>query len=130
MGRTSITKKLHSYKTEDIYTLMLFALSELKEVPEYKTLSELVYLLDRNSVKKVLQYYGGTTIKFPTMEELQLVLDSLLIYQYMIEDNISFDNALKIIKLNNPTYKFNVKEIKTCYDKLNNVLQKYDFKRD
>ena len=130
MGRTSITKKLHSYKTEDIYTLMLFALSELKEVPEYKTLSELVYLLDRNSVKKVLQYYGGTTIRFPTMEELQLVLDSLLIYQYMIEDNISFDNALKIIKLNNPTYKFNVKEIKNCYDKLNNVLQKYDFKRD
>lgn len=124
-----IVTNLNEYKYEDIYTLMLFVLSELRNVPEYKTLSECTYILDKDSLVKFLQYFGGMTITVPTIDDLQLVIDTLLLYQYINEEGLEFEEAMKILKECNGPYKVHDNEIKTCYAKLVQILSKYDFKR-
>lgn len=124
-----IVTNLNEYKYEDIYTLMLFVLSELRNVPEYKTLSECTYILDKDSLVKFFQYFGGMTITVPTIDDLQLVIDTLLLYQYINEEGLEFEEAMKILKECNGPYKVHDNEIKTCYAKLVQILSKYDFKR-
>lgn len=124
-----IVTNLNEYKYEDIYTLMLFVLSELRNVPEYKTLSECTYILDKNSLVKFFQYFGGMTITVPTIDDLQLVIDTLLLYQYINKEGLEFEEAMKILKECNGPYKVHDNEIKSCYSKLVQILSKYDFKR-
>lgn len=83
-----MNSELDKLKTKDVYSLILFILYKLKEDKNYSTLSELAYILDKESLLNLCQYYGGLTIKIPTIEELENVLNVLLIYQKVdIEGN-------------------------------------------
>ena len=126
MGKSNIVKALNELKTADIYSAMLFILYKLNEIPEYSAVSELPYVIqDKQSLLNFLDFYGGTTIKVPTKQEFQTVLDTLLLYQYVNIDNIDFDTA--VYQLNKSDYQ--VKDIKACYSKVAAVLNNYDFKR-
>ena len=46
MPKSNIIKALEELDKRDIYSLILLILYRLKEIPEYSTLSELVYILD------------------------------------------------------------------------------------
>jgi len=81
MSRTS--NELLSIKELDIYSLILFALFKLRDIPDYLVLSELIYVLDKDSMLKLCEYFGGTTIHIPTIDELESILYSLLLYQYV-----------------------------------------------
>lgn len=84
----NMNSELDKLKTKDVYSLILFILYKLKEDKNYSTLSELAYILDKESLLNLCQYYGGLTIKIPTIEELENVLNVLLIYQKVdIEGN-------------------------------------------
>ena len=77
----SIKRELDNLTEADIYSLMLFALYKTNELPEYSSLSQLSYILDKDNLLKLCEYFGGTTIRIPTVSELELLLNSLLVYQ-------------------------------------------------
>jgi hypothetical protein len=125
--KNNIAKALDTLKTTDVMSLVLFALYKIKDIPEYATLSELVYLLDEKSLNNFLEYYGGTTIRVPTKHELMIVINTLLLYEFTKLDNMSFQEACK--HLSN-TQNLSQKELKDTYQKLVEVLDKYDFRRN
>ena len=110
----------------DVYSLLLFAMFRLKEIPEYSSLSELAYVLDGKHLFNFLEYFGGTTLKVPTIAEFKIMIEALLLYQYVNIEQIEFNQALKLLDV---TEDITVKEIKTCYNKMVDILNEYDFKR-
>ena len=68
-----IKEELAKLKDIDVYSLMLFAMFKLRDIPEYASLSEMVYILDKDSLLKLCEYFGGLTIKIPTIEELESI---------------------------------------------------------
>ena len=118
-----IKDELLKLKQTDIYSLMLFALFKIKDIPEYSSLSELVYILDKESLLKLCEYFGGTTIKIPTIDELETVLYALILYQYVNIEKIEFNQALEII-----TEKTSeIRKVRDTYNELLVLLDKYTF---
>lgn len=120
----SIKKTITMLKDIDIYSLSMFTLYKLTEIPEYSTISELPYILDRDNMLKLCQYFGGRKIKIPTVEELHSMMYLLLLYQYVNIDNIEYDEAVKMIGYESR----NLRQVKAAYTKLCKVLDKYDIK--
>lgn len=118
-----IKDELLKLKQTDIYSLMLFALFKIKDIPEYSSLSELVYILDKESLLKLCEYFGGTTIKIPTIDELETVLYALILYQYVNIEKIEFNQALEMI-----TEKTSeIRKVRDTYNELLVLLDKYTF---
>lgn len=122
----NINKALQTLKREDIYSFMMFALYELRNVEEYRVLSELSYILDNENILNFLDYYGGMTLKVPKKEDLRLVINALLLYQYVNLEGIEVDKALK--KLKKSVAETN--KIRKCYETIALTLEKYSFNRD
>ena len=121
-----IKEELEKLKSVDIYSLIMFALFKLRDIPEYSTLSELVYLIDRESLLKLCEYFGGMTISIPTIDELESLVYSLLLFQYVDIDKMEYDDAIKLIG-----YKSSdLRKVKADYVKLKELLSKYDFNRN
>lgn len=121
MGRNH--EELLSIKELDIYSLILFALFKLRSIPEYLTLSELVYILDKESLLKLCEYFGGLTLKIPTIQELESILYSLLLYQYVDINKMEYEDAIKLLGKNSSE----LRKIKSDYTKLKTVLESYSF---
>lgn len=123
--KSQIKQALDELKQPDVYSLILFTLYKVKDIPEYSTLSELIYILEKDSLLNFIRYYGGTTIRVPTMDELRLVVNSLLLYEYVNLEHMEFEKAIE--KLDKT--KGQIEEIKLYYSKVCNVLENYSFKR-
>ena len=120
-----IKEELSTLKETDIYSLILFSLFKLRNIPEYASLSELVYILDRESLLKLCEYFGGMTLKIPTIQELESLVYVLVLYQYVNIDGMNYDDAIKLIG-----YKSSdLKRVKADYRRLCSILDEYDFKR-
>ena len=76
-----IKTELENLTKSDIYSLIFFALYKCNESPEYSAISELAYILDKESLLKMCEYYGGLTIRIPTIDELERFLNALLVFQ-------------------------------------------------
>jgi hypothetical protein len=122
--KKAIREKLDSLQLTDVYSLMLFSIFKMKDIPEYSTLSELAYILDKESLFNFLEYYGGTTIKVPTLQEFNQIIRALLLYQAVNLENIDFNKAFKGIE---PEFQTN--DTKEAYFKIVKILDKYDFRR-
>lgn len=115
---------LEQLKSSDIYSLMLFVLFKLKDSEKYATLSELAYIFDKESLLDFCQYYGGTTITVPTISELELVLNGLLLFQQVDLNHKDFTEELSKFDL-----KKNSKEqLISIYKEIRNALENYRFK--
>ena len=121
----SLRKKLDKLTEKDIWTLLLFVLYKTNNVPEYSSLSQLSFILDKDSLFKLCEYFGGTTITIPTMDELEILIYSLLLYQYVDIEKIQYDEALSIIAKNSNN-KF-ISNIATLYKKIKNIIGNYNF---
>ena len=120
-----IKEELSTLKETDIYSLILFSLFKLRNIPEYASLSELVYILDKESLLKLCEYFGGMTLKIPTIQELESLVYVLVLYQYVNIDGMDYDDAFKLIG-----YKSSdLKRVKADYRRLCSILDEYDFKR-
>lgn len=118
-AKQTINNELDTMHTEDVYSLILFALFQLKQDPQYSTLSELAYILDQDSLVKLLQYFGGVTIKIPTTEELNDILDALIIYKRV---NLEGDDFAAVFRqLSVPATK--TERVKKTYYDLINVMK-------
>lgn len=120
----SIKKTLTILKDVDIYSLSMFALYKLTEVPEYSAISEIPYILDRENMLKFCQYFGGRTIKVPTIEELNSLMYLLLLYQYVNIEGIAYDTAIELIGYKSK----NLRQVKTAYTELCKILDKYNIR--
>lgn len=118
-----IKQNLDTLKTTDVYSLLMFVLYKLMDIPEYSSLSELVYIIDRKNLLKLCEYFGGTTIKIPTIEELQQLTYALLLYQYVDIDRMDYEKAIVLIGHESK----DLRQVKIRYNKLKQVLQNYQF---
>lgn len=117
-----IKDKLNNLKEADLYSIILFALAKLRDMPEYYAISELCYILDKKSLVKLCQIFGGVTLTVPTLNELEILTYSLLLYEYVDINNIPFDDAFKNLCKDN----INSKSIKESYIKIKELLADYD----
>lgn len=120
-----IKEELSTLKETDIYSLLLFSLFKLRDIPEYSSLSELVYILDKDSLLKLCEYFGGMTLKIPTVYELESLVYTLVLYQYVNIDGIDYNEAIKLIGHKSS----DLKRVKSDYRKLCSILENYDFKK-
>lgn len=118
-----IRTDLNKLNDTDIYSLLLFTLYKLVDVPEYSAVSELIYVLDRPNFLKLCEYFGGVTITIPTISQLKTLTQALLLYQYVVIDNLEYDVAIEKLS---PEIE-DMKELKTCYNKIADVLANYKF---
>lgn len=124
--KTKLTEALNSLNKTDIYSLMLFTLYKMNDDPKYSTLSELCYILDGDNLSKLLSYYGGMTIKIPTLREMRLLLQALLLFQYVNLEKGTFEEGLKAVTED----EFEPEEIKSTYKLLLEVVDNYEFGRE
>ncbi len=124
--RTSIKGSLNNLHLSDIYSLMLFILYKVQDIPEYAVTSELCYLLDGANLTRLLTYFAGRTITIPTEEEFANMSNALLMYQYINIEGKSLTEAQS--KLENVTPKQKEK-ILDLYLKILPVMSQYNIDR-
>lgn len=120
---TILTTNLNALKEKDLYTLLLFVLYKTKDIPEYSTLSELAYLLDKNSLLTLCEYYGGLTITIPTITELEMILNALLLYQKVDIEKQDLKEQLKMFNLPNEDRK----KLLAAYEEVKRTVANYNF---
>lgn len=120
-----IKERLLTFKDVDIWSLMLFILYKIKDLPEYSPISELAYILDKDNMLKLCEYFGGLTIKIPTIDELEEIVYALVLYQYVNIDGMEYDEAVKLLGEKSS----NLRNIKSGYLKVCEVLNNYEFNK-
>lgn len=124
--KNNIKKNLSSLHLSDIYSLMLFILFKVQEIPEYAVTSELCYLLDGANMTRLLTYFAGKTVTFPTEAEMTIVTNALLMYQYINIDGETFTAAQnKLGKLTNKEKE----EVTELYVKIIPIMKQYNIDR-
>lgn len=119
----TIKKELDNLKTNDVYSLMLFVLYKLRDVPEYNGISQLAYVLDEENFLNLCEYFGGLEIKIPTIDELKDIVDALLLYQYIDIDGMSYSSAVE--KVGFPSSQ--MRHVKKIYINIKQTLKDYNF---
>ena len=125
MLKKETREKLESLKREDVYSAVMFALYKLKDDPKRSTLSEIAYVLDGPQLMNFISRFGGLTITIPTEREFRLVINCLLLYQYVNLDGIDYKQAVQLVDMET----FTQGEIKEVYSSIVDILDKYDFNR-
>lgn len=117
----NMNNELRKLKAKDAYSLILFILYKLKEEPEYSTLSELAYILDKDALLNICQYYGGMTIKIPALSDISHVLTALLLYQEVYVEGKEFEKVMDNINL-----RMNEKnQILDIYQRVVDIMSNY-----
>lgn len=124
--RNSIKNNINNLHLSDIYSLMLFIMYKVQEIPDYAVLSELCYLLDGSNMTRMLTYFAGRTVTFPTEKEMAIVTNALLMYQYINIDGESLTTAQN--KLENLTAK-QKEEVLELYLKILPIMRNYNIDR-
>ena len=124
--RNSIKNNINNLHLSDIYSLMLFIMYKVQEIPDYAVLSELCYLLDGSNMTRMLTYFSGRTVTFPTAKEMAIVTNALLMYQYINIDGESLTTAQN--KLENLTAK-QKEEVIELYLKIIPIMRQYNIDR-
>ena len=119
----SIKTELSTLKNEDIYSLMLFTLYQCRNTNEYSSLSELAYILDEKNLLSLCEYYGGTTITIPKIEELELLLCGISVFKSVYIDKLDIEDSLERYK----NSKFNLEDIKLTYLKVSETMSSFKF---
>ena len=117
----TIKEELQKLKEPDLWSLLLFALFKLKDIPEYSSISELSYILDRKNMLKLCEYYGGSTIRIPTIEELEEMIYGLSVYQQVNIEGKQLEDVLSSL-----SDAVELKSVKQAYSKIRDTLSNYD----
>ena len=118
-----ISENLKKLNTTDIYSMLLFAVFNIQQIPGYSVLSELVYILDKNNLLKLCEYFGGQTITIPTIDELEILIYCLIVYNDVVIEKKDFEKVIKSL----PVESHVLKQIKEKYFELKEVLDSYEF---
>lgn len=119
----NIKDELNRLKTKDIYSLMLFALYKASEIREYSTLSQLAYILDKDNLLRLCEFYGGLTIRVPTVEELETIVYALLVFQKVDIEHQSLESTLNELSVK----ELDIDEVENTYILMKGLLKDYNF---
>lgn len=123
MTMNNYNSNIDNLKKRDVYSLMLFVLYKLRDIPEYSSISELAYILDKDNLLRLCEYFGGITLTIPTIDELESIIYSLLLYQYVNIENIEYSEAIKLLGCDSES----LRKVKSDYKKLLKILDSYSF---
>ena len=121
----TLNKKLETLKTEDVYSLLMFLLFKAEEIPEYAVLSRLAYLFDKEVLLTLCEMFGGMTIKFPTIDELENMLGALTVYSRIEIDKEDPDSVLKEVTKKCKTKGTKSGDIIKLYNQLKGIMERY-----
>lgn len=121
----TIKEELNNLREVDTYSMILFVLYKMSEIEEYSTLGELAYVLDKQSLLNLCEYFGGMTIKIPTIKELEGLINSIMLYQYIEFEGMSYEEAVKKVGFSSS----DLRKVKKDYLKLSKILDSYTFTR-
>lgn len=124
--KNNIKKNLNALQLSDVYSLMFFILYKIQDIPEYATVSEICYLLDGSNLTRLLTYFAGKTITIPTEEDLAILVNALLLYQYVNLNGESFISASE--KITEVTAKQR-EAITELYLKIIPIINQYNIDR-
>ena len=77
--------------------------------------------MDKDSLLSLCEYFGGMTIRIPTVDEIESVINSLLLYQYIDLDGYSYEEAIEKIGFES----YQLRQVKKDYNKIKQVLTGY-----
>ena len=118
-----VKQEVANLKQTDIYSLLLFAMFKLRDIPEYSAISELAYVLDKENLLRLCEFFGGVTIKIPTIDELESMVYSLVLYQYVDVEGMGYDKAVELVGAKS----CDLRKVKTGYQGIKKVLENYSF---
>lgn len=124
--RNNIKNNINNLQLSDIYSLMLFIMYKVQEIPEYAVISELCYLLDGANMTRLLTYFAGRTVTFPTEKEMAIVTNALLMYQYINIEGKSLTEAQSRLEGLTPKQKEDVLEL---YLQIIPIMRQYNIDR-
>ena len=116
---------LRKLKEEDIYSISMFILYKLTDIPEYSIVGELPYVLDKPNLLNFCNYFGGRTIKVPTVEELFSLIQVIKLYDSVKREGMPFEEALSRLNFKQDE----VLKVNKIYNRLSIILDKYKFGR-
>ena len=122
----SIKQELDTLSLSDVYSLMLFILYKVKDIPEYAVLSELCYLLDSRSLTRLFTYFAGKTITIPTESEFKVLTNAMLMYQKVNLERKSFTDAMNSLQNLTSKEKTNVTDL---YVQIIDIINNYNINR-
>lgn len=121
-SRRFLMSNLDLLKKDDTLPIVSFCLYKLSNNKKYANLSELAYTLDMNNFIKVCNYFGGQTINIPTINEMKLIINGLLVYYETIIEKKDIDKAIKDLNITE-----NVVNVKNIYLDICNIMKDYEF---
>ena len=124
--KNSIKANLNNLHLSDIYSLILFIIYKIQDIPDYAVLSEMCYLLDGANLTRLLTYFAGRTITFPTEEDMSAMTNALLLYQYINIEGSTLVEAQS--KLENITPK-QMDKITSLYLQILPIMKQYNIDR-
>lgn len=113
-------EEFRKLKSTDVYATLFFILYMIGKIPEYSTLVDMIYMFDKKTVLKLCEYFGGETIKIPTIKQLMKALRILSLYESIDIDNIPYEEAIK-------KHHSDKDEIKG-YMQLKKLMEEYEIK--
>lgn len=118
-----IKTELENLKEKDIYSLMMFALYKAKDLPEYATLSELAYILDKESLLKLCEFFGGLTITIPTVDELENIVYALFMFEQINIQGKDYTEVYEDMR----NKEIDANHVKDSYLLIKELLNEYKF---
>lgn len=118
----SIKSELKNLNDVDTISLLMFALYKMRDTKETSALSELAFVLDKDNFINLCEYFGGSTITIPTLEEVDQLLYGLMMFQYLDIQKLSYEEAM--LKLGD---RYHPHTIRASYRKIKEVLSEYEF---
>lgn len=117
---TEIKSKIKNLKENDLYSVLLYAIYKCTGDPDYSTLSELIYALNKDGLLNLCSIFGGCIIRVPTLTELKVFANALLIYSRM-EEGVTFSEAFKETELD----KELISDVSKAYLKIKETIDNY-----
>ena len=125
--KSSIKANLNNLHLSDIYSLILFIIYKIQDIPDYAVLSEMCYLLDAGNMTRLLTYFAGKTITIPKQEEFVILVNALLLYQRVnIQGESLVDAQAKATKKLTAKQREQVQEM---YLKIIPIISQYNIDR-
>ena len=115
--------KFDSLRQQDIYSLMLFVLYKLKNNANYSTVSEVAYLLNKEDLLTLCEFYGGQTITIPTIAELECILNALLMFEKVDLRGESYNKVVSEFSFRD----VDKQQLVNAYEAIKYILKDYKF---
>jgi hypothetical protein len=119
--KTEMKKNINKLKEADLYNLILYTIFRFTDDPNYSIISELIYAIDKDNLLKLCSTFGGCTITIPTILELKVFTNALLIYYTSITEHLTFNETYNKLKID-PSLK---KPILKIYKTVSEVVDEY-----